>query len=159
LNNQSSLLRVSLIETMQFAEAVMKQPLMRWTKVVLATSAVVQFIFGAAALFSQSLWNSVFMPAPLPPSQPVLLLQFFGLLFLTNSFGAVYALMQDNWIAARMYLVINGPFVALSILVTVIAALTPPGIPFILYLYILLAVLYVPQVVWVWRRESARQVL
>jgi hypothetical protein len=143
---------------MQCVEPIMKQPLMRWTKVVLATSAVVQFIFGAAALFSQSLWNSVFMPSPLPPSEPVLLLQFFGLLFLTNSFGAVYALIQDNWIAARMYLAINGPFVALSILITVIAALTPPGIPFILYLYILLAVLYVPQVVWVWRRESARQV-
>ena len=136
----------------------MKQPLLRWTKVVLATSAVVQFIFGAAALFSQSLWNSLFMPLPLPPSGPPLLLQFFGLLFLTNSLGAAYALIQDNWIAARMYLAINGPFVALSILVTILAALTPPGIPLILYLYILLALLYTPQVVWVWRQESARHV-
>jgi hypothetical protein len=136
----------------------MTQPLMRWTKVVLATSAVVQFIFGAAALFSQSLWNSVFMPTPLPPSGPPLLLQYFGLLFLTNSLGAAYALLQDNWIAARLYLVINGPFVALSILVTILAAFTPPGIPVILQGYILLALLYTPQVVWVWRRESARHV-
>jgi len=134
----------------------MKQPLMRWTKVVLATSVVVQFIFGAAALFSQSLWNSVFMPPPLPPSGPPLLLQYFGLLFLTNSLGAAYALIQDNWIAARMYLAINGPFVALSIVVTVLAMLTPPGIPLILQLYILLALLYTPQVVWVWRQESLR---
>ena len=136
----------------------MKQPLLRWTKVVLATSAVVQFVFGAAALFSQSLWNSLFMPPPLPPSGPPLLLQYFGLLFLTNSLGALYALIQDNWIATRMYLAINGPFVALSILVTVLAALTPPGIPLILYIYILLALLYVPQVVWVWYQESARHV-
>ena len=57
-----------------------------------------------------------------------------------------------------MYLAINGPFVALSILVTVLAALTPPGIPLILYIYILLALLYTPQVVWVWYQESARHV-
>jgi hypothetical protein len=143
---------------MQFEETAMKQPLMRWTKVVLATSTVVQFIFGAAALFSQSLWNSLFMPPPLSPSGPPLLLQYFGLLFLSNSLGAAYALIQDNWIAARMYLAINGPFVALSILLTILAALTPPGIPLILQLYILLALLYTPQVVWVWRQESARHV-
>ena len=136
----------------------MKHTLMRWTKVVLATSAVVQFVFGAAALFSQSLWNSLFMPPPLPPSGPPLLLQYFGLLFLTNSLGAAYALIQDNWIAARMYLAVNGPFVALSILLTILAALTPPGIPLILQGYILLALLYTPQVVWVWRQESARHV-
>jgi len=96
------------------------------------------------------------MPPPLPPSGPPLLLQYFGLLFLTNSLGAAYALIQDNWIAARMYLAINGPFVALSIVVTVLAMLTPPGIPLILQLYILLALLYTPQVVWVWRQESLR---
>jgi hypothetical protein len=134
----------------------MKQPLMRWTKVVLLTSAVVQFVFGAAALFSRSLWNSFFMPPPLEPSGPTLMLQFFGLLFLTNSFGAAYALVQDNWIAARMYLAINGPFVAISIILTLLAALTT-GIPLILWGYIVLALLYVPQVVWVWRQESARQ--
>jgi hypothetical protein len=129
---------------------------MRWTKVVLATSTVVQFIFGAAALFSQALWNSVFMPPPLPPSGPPLLLHYFGLLFLTNSLGAAYALVQDSWTAARMYLAINGPFVALSIVLTALAALTPPGIPLILQLYIVLALLYTPQVLWVWRKESAR---
>jgi len=134
----------------------MKQPLLRWTKVVLLTSAVVQFVFGAAALFSQSLWNSFFMPPPLDPSGPLLMLQFFGLLFLTNSLGAAYALVQDNWTSARMYLVINGPFVAISILLTLLAGLTPPGIPFILWGYIVLALLYVPQVIWVWRQESAR---
>lgn len=136
----------------------MKPSLMRWTKVVLATSAVVQFIFGVVALFSPALWNSVFMPPPLSPSGPPLLLQYFGLLFLTNSLGAAYALLQNNWIAARMYLAINGPFVAISILLTGLEALTPPGIPLILQLYILLALLYTPQVIWVWRQESARHV-
>lgn len=131
--------------------------LLRWTRVVLITSAVVQFIFGAAALVSQSLWNSFFMSPPLPPSGPPLMLQYFGWLFLTNSAGAVYALIQDNWIAARMYLLINGSFVAGSIVLTLLAAFTPPGIPLILWLYIVLAVLYVPQVVWVWRKESARR--
>ena len=132
-----------------------KESLMTWTKVVLATSAVVQFVFGAAALLSSSLWNSVFMPAPLTPSQPALLLQYFGWLFLTNCFGAAYAFRQDNWIAARMYLAIAGPFVAGSVVLTLLAAVTPPGIPLILWLYIVLALLYVPQVIWVWRQESA----
>jgi len=133
-----------------------QHPLLPWTKVVLGTSAVVQFVFGAAALLSASLWNSVFMPAPLALSQPVLLLQFFGWLFLTNCLGAAYALRQNNWIAARMYLAIAGPFVAGSVILTLLAAVTPPGIPLILWIYILLALLYTPQVVWVWRKESAR---
>ena len=135
----------------------MDYPLMRWTKIVLATSTVVQLIFGAAALFSSALWNSVFMPPPLPPSGPPLLLQYFGLLFLTNSVGAAYALVQNRWVAARMYLAINGPFVAISIVLTLLAALTPPGIPLILQLYIVLALLYTPQVLWVWRQEAARE--
>ena len=132
----------------------MKDSLLMWTKVVLATSAVVQFVFGAAALFSRSVWNGFFMPAPLEPSSPTLLLQYFGLLFLANSFGAAYALRQNNWIAARLYLAIAGPFVAISIVLTLLAAFTPPGIPLVLWLYIVLALLYAPQVVWVWRQES-----
>jgi len=53
-------------------------------------------------------------------------------------------------------LAIAGPFVAGSVILTLLAAVTPPGIPLILWIYILLALLYTPQVVWVWRKESAR---
>jgi hypothetical protein len=138
---------------------MMKNSLLTWTKVVLATSAVVQFVFGASALLSQSLWNSVFMPTPLQPSQPTLLLQYFGWLFLSNSFGAVYALRQDNWVAARLYLAIAAPFVAGSVVLTGLAAVTPPGIPLILWLYLVLALLYLPGVVWAWWQESRRETL
>jgi hypothetical protein len=55
-----------------------------------------------------------------------------------------------------MYLAINGPFVAISVVLTLLAARTPPGLPLILQLYIVLALLYTPQVLWVWRQESAR---
>ena len=131
--------------------------LLTWTKVVLGISAVVQFIFGAGALFSQSLWNSFFMPAPLQPSTPLLLLQYFGAIFLANAIGAAYAYWQNTWPAARTYLLMAGLFVGASIVLTLMTALTPPGIPLILWLYIVLAITYVPQVVWVWMQEAARE--
>jgi hypothetical protein len=131
--------------------------LMTWTKVVLIISAVTQFAFGAGALFSESLWNSFFMPAPLPPSSPLLLLQYFGALFLANSIGAAYAYRQDIWPAARTYLLMAGLFVGASVVLTLMAALTPPGIPLILWLYLFLAGTYLPQVVYVWLQETARE--
>ncbi len=131
--------------------------LLTWTKVVLIISFVTQFAFGAAALFSESLWNSFFMPAPLPPSSPLLLLQYFGALFLASCIGAAYAYRQDSWHAARTYLLMAGLFVGASVVLTLIAAFTPPGIPLILWLYIFLAATYLPQVVYVWLQEAARE--
>lgn len=143
---------------MKIPDTQSKSPmLLKWTRVVLIISAVTQFAFGAGALFSQQLWNSFFMPAPLEPSQPLLLLQYFGALFLANSIGAAYAYRQDNWLAARTYLLMAGLFVGASVVLTFMAAVTPPGIPLILWLYLFLAVTYLPQVAYVWQKESEHE--
>lgn len=134
----------------------MNNSLTQWTKLVLIVSTVVQVVFGAGALVSQAFWNGLFMPAPLPPSQPVLLLQYFGWLFLTNAAGAAFSLRENDWSAARVYLFIAGLFVAGSVVLTLIAAFTPPGIPFILWGYVVLAALYLPSIVYAWRQQSAR---
>lgn len=131
--------------------------LMTWTKVVLIISIVTQFAFGAGALFSTSLWNSFFMPEPLQPSQPLLLLQYFGALFLANCIGAAFAYFKGTWAHASVYLLIAGLFVGASVVLTLMAALTAPGIPLILWLYLFLAVTYLPQVVYVWLQETARE--
>ena len=133
----------------------MNQPLLPFTKIVLVISTVVQLVFGVLAVFTPALMNAVFLPPPLEPSG-VLVYHYFGGLYLANSLGAAYALYQNNWIAARTYLAISGPFIALSVIFTVLAALTPPGVPPIVWLYVLLSVIYLPSVAWAWRQESAR---
>ncbi len=65
-------------------------------------------------------------------------------------------LYQNNWIAAQTYLAISGPFIALNVIFTVLAAVTPPGVPAIVWLYVLLSVIYLPVVAWAWRQESTR---
>lgn len=133
----------------------MNQSLLPWTKLVLVVSTVVQLVFGLLAVFTPALMNSLVLPPPLEPSG-MLVYQYFGGLYLANSLGAAYALYQNNWIAARTYLAISGPFIALSVIFTVLAAVTPLGVPPIVWLYVFLSVLYLPSVVWAWRQESVR---
>lgn len=133
----------------------MNNSLLPWTRIVLVVSTVIQLIFGLLAVFVPALMNSVFLPPPLEPSG-VLVYHYFGGLYLANSLGAAYALSQNNWIAARTYLAISGPFIALSVIFTILAAVTPPGVPSIVWLYVFLSVLYLPAVLWAWRQESAR---
>ena len=123
------------------------------TKLVLAVSAVVQLIFGAADLFAKPLVDTLLWPPPLEP-WPVVALQYNGALYLASALGAAYALRQDSWVAARTYLAIAGPYNALSIVLALLAATAPRGIPLIMWVYVVLAVIYVPLVAFVWTRES-----
>jgi low temperature requirement protein LtrA len=99
--------------------------------------------------------NSVFLPPPLEPSG-VLVYHYFGGLYLANAFGAAYARRQNNWIAARTYLAISELFIALSVVFTILAAVTPPGVPAIVWLYVFLSILYLPGVAYAWMQESKR---
>lgn len=128
------------------------QPL---TRLVLAVSAIVQTIFGLADLLAKPLVDAILWPPPLEP-WPALALQYNGALYLACALGAAYALRQDSWVAARTYLAIAGPYNVLSIILALLAAMTPPGIPLMLWVYVLLALIYVPLVAVVWRRESSR---
>ena len=132
----------------------MNRTLLPLTKLVLVVSAVVQLAFGVGA-FLRPFWNGFVMPAPLDPA-PTLVLQYFGALFLANSLGTFVALREGEWPVARLYLLIAGTFVGMSVILTLLAAITPPGIPPILWGYVVLAALYLPQVVWVMRLQSAR---
>jgi hypothetical protein len=132
-----------------------EKQLLPFTRLVLVISAVVQTAFGAASVFSPSFMNRYALPDPLPLSSD-LVYQYFGALFLANAWGAVYALRQNRWVAARMYLAISGPFVALSVALTVAAAIGEPGVPPTVWLYVALAGLYLPSVAYVWGMESAR---
>ncbi|MGH2662400.1 MAG: hypothetical protein ACRDH8_06255 [Actinomycetota bacterium] len=133
-----------------------EKPLLPFTRLVLVISAVVQAAFGVACVFSPSFMNSVALPDPLPPSSD-LVYQYFGALFLANAWGAVYAQRQKRWVAARTYLAISGPFVALTVALTVAAAVGEPGVPTTVWLYVGLAALYLPSVAYVWGMESARR--
>ena len=130
-------------------------PLLGFTRLVLLVSAVVQAAFGVACVFFPSFMNSVALPDPLPPSSD-LVYQYFGALFLTNALGAVYALRQNRWAAARLYLIIAGSFVALSVALTLAAAVGEPGVPWTVWLYVGLAALYLPSVAYTLGKESGR---
>lgn len=130
-------------------------PLLPFTRLVLGVSAVVQLVFGLADLFAKPLVDAFLWPPPLEP-WPLLALQFNGALYVACALGAAYALRQDTWVAARTFLLIGGSYNAFSIALALLAAATPPGIPPIVWLYLVLALIYVPAVAYAWRREAAR---
>jgi hypothetical protein len=129
--------------------------LLPFTRLVLGVSALVQTIFGLADLFAKPVVDALLWPAPLEP-WPTLGLQYNGALYLACALGAAYALRQDHWVAARTYFAIAGPYNALSIVLAVLAAASSPGIPPILWVYVVLALIYVPAVAFVWSREAPR---
>jgi hypothetical protein len=132
----------------------MSNSLLPITKLVLAVSAVTQFVFGLAMVFAPDLANSFLWPPPFDP-WPVLTLRYQGVLFLAMSLGAASALRENDWRAGRVYLVIAGPYVALCVVLAILAAATPPGVPLIMWLYVFLSIIYLPLVAYVWRQESA----
>jgi hypothetical protein len=133
----------------------MNKSLLPLTKLVLAVSAVVLGVFGLSWLVAPGFVNSVLWPPPFQPIPP-LWLRYDAALYLTMSLGGAYALYQNNWIAARSYLAITGPYIAMNIVLTLVAALTPPGVPLVMWAYLALALVYLPTVVWVWLQETAR---
>ncbi len=137
----------------------MNNSLLPWTKVVLAVSAIVQLVVALIALFDAFVGpnaiQNFFWPPPFEP-WPTPIRFYNAALYLAMSLVAAYALLQNTWSIARTYLAIAGLYVALSVVASIVMALRPPGVPTIVWLYVLLAILYLPQVVWVWRQQSAR---
>ena len=69
--------------------------------------------------------------------------------------AAVYALYQGTWTGAQVYFAFSFTYNAMAIIVSLIAAITN-GIPLIMWLYVLLAVLYLLIVAFTWMRQSRR---
>ncbi|HZQ09273.1 MAG TPA: hypothetical protein VFD70_22035 [Anaerolineae bacterium] len=123
------------------------------TKLVLIVTAVVQLVMAVAAFFLPGLTLALLSPAK---DAPLIAVQYVGAFYLAGAIASAYAFRQDNWIAARTYLLNAVIFVGLAIVVTLINL--PGGVQPISYAYLLLSVIYVPLVIWVWRQESARNV-
>jgi len=132
----------------------MNKSLLPWTKLVLAVSAVVLCVFGLSWLVAPGFVNTILWPPPFEPI-PALWLRYDAALYLAMGFGGLYALLQNDWIGARTYLAITGPYIVMNVLLTLVAAITSSGVPAVMWLYVALALLYLPAVVWTWLRETA----
>jgi hypothetical protein len=128
--------------------------LLPFTRLVLIVSAVVQLLFGLIGEFSIDLWNGLLWTAPLAP-WPREVAHFAFLNYLGGAVAAAYALYQNSWPGARVYFAYSLSYIALSLVVSIITAMTI-GVPLIIWLYVLLSVLYIPAVLWAWRQESAQ---
>jgi hypothetical protein len=133
----------------------MNKPLQPLTKLLVAASAIVPVVFSVFQLFLPDLANGLFWPPPFEPIS-VVGLRYYAAAYLALGVGGFYALRQNSWDVARGYLAFAGPYVAISLVFSVLTALTPPGVPAIVWLYVFLATLYVALFVVVWRQQGSR---
>lgn len=133
-------------------QAERSDSLLPFTKLTLVVSALVQLIFGVVGLFFVPLWNSLFWTSPLPV-WPDAAMHFASLTYLGTAVAAIYALQRGTWESARTYFAFSFPYIILSVIVALITAANP-GVPAIMWAYVLLSVLYLPAVIYVWRSQS-----
>lgn len=133
----------------------MNKSLLPLTKFMIVMSAVVPFIFALAQLFAPGFVNSFLWPPPFEPIPAVSLL-YTAAAYLALTLGGAYTLRQNDWSTARGFLAFAGPYVAIAVIVSLVSAATPPGVPPILWLYVFLGVIYVALSLVAWRQESAR---
>lgn len=136
------------------ARAVGEGSLLPFTRLVLAVSAVVQFVFGVVGLLLTDLWNSFFWTAPLAP-WPKEVANFAFLNYLATAVAAAYALYQGRWSGAKVYFAFSFPYIVMSVIAAVVTAINP-GVPLVMWLYVLLSVLYLPAVAYAWSSQSRR---
>lgn len=129
----------------------MKPSLMPFTKLTLGVTAAVQLIMAIAGFLLPGVTSSLLSP---DPNVPITAIQYVAAFYLAGAVAAIYAFRQDNWIAARTYLVNAGVFVALAIVVT--ALHLGQGLQVISYAYLFLSIVYIPVLVYVWMQESKR---
>lgn len=122
-----------------------------FTRLVLGVSAAVQVIFAICMLFPD-LWHSLFWPPPLP-QVPDVVREFSAINYLATAIAAASALYRGTWTGAQVYFAFSIPYNAMAIIVSLITA-AGRGIPVIMWLYVLLAVLYVLIGAFVWMRQS-----
>lgn len=142
------------IDTREATSTVVEDSLLPFTKLVLAVSAVVQLVFGVVGLLFTDLWNSFFWTAPLPP-WPKEVANFAFLNYIATAIAAGYALYQGRWSGAKVYLAFSFPYIVMSVIATLLAAANP-GVPLIMWLYVLLSVIYLPAVAYAWISQSRR---
>jgi hypothetical protein len=118
----------------------------------LGVSAVVQVIFGLLGLFLTDLWNSLVWTAPLP-HWPNEIAYFTFVNYLATAAAAVFALYQNRWSGAKVYLVFSFVYNLLSLIVVFLTAATT-GVPAIMWLLVVLGLIYLPAVAFAWQRQA-----
>jgi hypothetical protein len=132
----------------------MKQTsLLPLTRLALGVTAVVQLVMSVAGFLLPDLARGFLVPSS---QVSTIAIQYFSAFYLAGALASAYAFYQDNWVAARAYVLNAAVFVALALIVTLLNAATTEGITLIAWAYILLSVIYLPIVGWIWLQESKR---
>jgi hypothetical protein len=132
----------------------MKTPLKPLTRSALLISGVVPAIFALIMIFAPDLQNSLVFPPPFEPQGRAIML-FTAASYLAFTAGMIYSFTQQDWNVARGFLAVSGSYNILSMVVTLLLAVTPPGVPLIAWLYFVLALIYVALLVIVWRQQGS----
>lgn len=122
-----------------------------FTKLVLGVTAAVQFIMALAGFLAPDLTRALLSPST---NTSQIAIQYVAAFYLAGAAAALFALYQNDWIAARTYLLNAVIFVALAIVVTVLNL--GSGLSVISYAYLALSIIYVPVIAYVWMHESKR---
>ena len=125
------------------------------TRFTLLAGAAGQLIMGSITLFAPEIIHKYLWPPPLD-QVPDLWLRYDAVVDLALALGGIYALRQNDWTAARTFLFTSTGYVALLFAVTISLLLSVPDQPPVIWLYVLIALLYLPLTFATWRRESAR---
>lgn len=128
------------------------ETLLPFTKLVLAVSALVQLLFGAVGILFLDFWNDVLWSDPLPP-WPEEVARFAFLNYLATGIAAVFAYRQNRWSGAQVYFAFSFPYIVLSVLAVILTAVDT-GVPAIMWGYVGLSVIYLPTVVYAWRKQE-----
>lgn len=133
----------------------MKTPLKPLTRLALIISGVVPAVFALIMIFAPGLQNSLVFPPPFEPQGRAIML-FTAASYLAFTVGMIYSLTQQDWQVAQGFLAVSGGYNILSIVVTLLLAVTAPGVPLIAWLYFVLALIYVALLVMVWRQQASQ---
>ena len=124
------------------------------TRFTLLVGIAGHLTFGMITLFLPQIIHKYLWPPPLE-AVPDLWLRYDAVVDLALALGGIYVIYQNNWIAARTFLFTSGVDVALLFVVTIALLVTSSVQPLVIWLYILLALLYLPLILVTWQRESA----
>lgn len=132
----------------------MKTALLPITRLAVIVSGVVPAVFALVMILAPNLLNSLFWPPPFEPLGQAIRL-YSAASYLAYTAGMIYTLGRNDWRVAQGFLWVAGVYNALSVVVSLVLAVTAPGIPAIVWLYILLAIIYLVLLALAWRQQQA----
>jgi hypothetical protein len=131
----------------------MKSTLLPITRLALYATGIVPAIFALIMIFAPSLHNSLVFPPPFDPMGGAIRL-FTAASYLAFTVGMLVALSRNEWRVAYGVLAVSGSYNLFSLVAGLVLAFTQPGIPPIVWLYNLLAVIYIVVVGMAFRQQE-----